>query len=176
MLPSVRPANILVDGENQRLRLTNFGNAVDLDPPRVGLENNDSLELDAPGSIANTLAADVFSVALIFLQLLFDVSDLKVLNRQMKDAGYDLDSWLQKVLVTEGSLGFSDASEYLGERRGIWALLKGAIRPNPLRKVSVCFSLCVSLVESIHILGQRIVSKTRVHASFSIIASVRKLR
>ena len=56
----VRPGNILCGGKNQRLRLTNFGNVVDLDPPRVGL-NNDSLELDAVGSIANTLVADVFS-------------------------------------------------------------------------------------------------------------------
>ena len=56
----VRPGNILCGGKNRRLRLTNFGNGVDLDPPRVGL-NNDRLELDAVGSIANTLVADVFS-------------------------------------------------------------------------------------------------------------------
>jgi len=96
---SVRPDNILCDGENQRLRLTNFGNAVDLDPPRVGLDN-DSLEIKAPGSIANTLAADIFSGAVIVCQLLFDVSD-EVLNQQLKDAGYNLDMWLQKKLAED---------------------------------------------------------------------------
>ena len=44
---------IFCDGENRRLRFTNFGNAVDIDPPRVELDNA-TLELDAPGSIANT--------------------------------------------------------------------------------------------------------------------------
>jgi len=132
----VRPINILCDGENQRLRLTNFGNAVDLDPPRIGLDN-DSLELDVPGSIANTLAADVFSVALILCQLMFGYSDNAVLNQQLKDVGYDLDLWLQKAHTAEESRpsGFSEALEYLEARPGLWSLLKGTIRPNPMRKV-----------------------------------------
>ena len=138
----MRPGNILCDGENQRLRLTNFGNAVDLDPPRVGLEN-DSLELDAPGSIANTLAADVFSVGLIICQLLFDVSD--DVSGQLKDVGYDLDAWLQKALADANSchMGSGNALDYLRERRGLWSLLKGAIRPNPLRKVRSVSSIYV---------------------------------
>ena len=134
----MRPTNILCDSKNQRLQLTNFGNAVDLNPPRVGLDNNDSMEIEAPGSIANSLAADVFSVALIVCSLLFDISDVKALNKQLKNVGYDLDSWLQRALSSDWPLGFSDALEYLNERRGIWSLLKGAIRPNPLRKVRPC--------------------------------------
>ena len=57
----VKPGNILCGDKNRRLWLPNFGNAVDLDLPRVGLDNN-SLELDVVGSIVNTLVADVFSV------------------------------------------------------------------------------------------------------------------
>ncbi|KAL7553925.1 hypothetical protein ACHAWF_017282, partial [Thalassiosira exigua] len=95
----LRPENILCDGTNRRLRVSNFGNGLDLDPPRVGLDN-DSLEIEAPGSIANTLAADVFSVALISCQLLFDLPHA-VLNQELKDVGYDLDAWLQKALVAD---------------------------------------------------------------------------
>jgi hypothetical protein len=144
---SVRPVNILCDSEHQRLRLTNFGNAVDLDPPRVGLDN-DRLVVDTPVSIANTLAADVFSVALIVCQLLFDVPE-KALNRQLKGVGYDLDLWLQQAFVVgSNSTAFVDALDYLRDRRGIWGFLKGAIRPNPLRKVCrvLYFWLIMTLV------------------------------
>lgn len=135
---SVRPENILCDSEKQRLRLTNFGNAVDLDPPRVGLDN-DNLKVEAPVSIANSLAADVYMVVLIILQLLFNVPDIK-LNQELKGVGYDLDRWLQNKLTdaltddtSEAKL--NDALTYLQERKGLWSLLKGSIRPNPLRKV-----------------------------------------
>lgn len=149
------PANILCDSENQRLRLTNFGNALDLDPPRVGLDN-DSLESDAPGSIANTLAADVFSVAFIICRLLFDVPDA-VLTHQLQGAGFDLDLWLQQTLVTAGSnlMGFSDALDYLSERRGLWGLLKTAIRPNPLRKVSSAIMLCSYILQTLFYIRER---------------------
>jgi hypothetical protein len=141
----VRAENILCDKKNHRLSLTNFGNALDLDPPRVGLDN-DSLAFDAPGSIANTLAADVFSVAFIICRLLFDVPD-GVLNQQLTSAGFDLDLWLQQTLAAAGSnlMGLSDALDYLRQRRGIWGLLKTAIRPNPLRKVmevALCLAFC----------------------------------
>lgn len=149
------PANILCDSENQRLRLTNFGNALDLDPPRVGLDN-DSLESDAPGSIANTLAADVFSVAFIICRLLFDVPDA-VLTHQLQGAGFDLDLWLQQTLVRAGSnlMGLSDALDYLSERRGLWGLMKTAIRPNPLRKVSSAIMLCSYILQTLFYIRER---------------------
>ena len=156
------PANILVDQDNQRFRIANFGNAVDLDPPRVGLDN-DSLELDAPGSIANSLAADVFSASTIFCQLLFNIPHA-LLNQQLKEAGYDLDLWLQTTLTAESCPNITDSLQYLEKRPGLWSLLKvricqpcscwmkflsaltfgvdstvlkGAVRPNPLRKVRI---------------------------------------
>ena len=133
LLYPVQSTNILCDGLNQRLRLANFGNAVDLDPPRVGLDN-DSLELDTPGSVADTLAADVFSVALIVCQLLFDAPDVEF-HRPLKDAVYDLDLWLKRAVVDDLYPKTGNALEYLRKRPGLWGLLKTALRPNPLRKV-----------------------------------------
>jgi hypothetical protein len=148
----VCPANILCDSENKRLRLTNFGNALDLDPPRVGLDN-DSLELDSPGSIANTLAADVFSVAFIICRLLFDVPDA-VLTQQLQGTGFDLDLWLQQTLAAAGSNpnGFTNVLGYLSERRGLWGLLKTAIRPNPLRKVRAPILLFSYILQTLYML------------------------
>ena len=132
---SVSVDNILCDGNNRRLRLLNFGNALDLDPPRVGLDNED-LTMGAPGSIASSLAADVFSVSVIVLQLLFDVSDDSI-KEKLKDAGYELDTWLKKAvkdnIISIDSPGF----EYLKERKGMWRMLKSMVRPNPMRKVSL---------------------------------------
>ena len=50
--------------------------------------------------------------------------------------GYDLDLWLQHALVTAGSdlTGLADGLDYLRERRGVWGLLKTAMRPNTMRK------------------------------------------
>ena len=160
----LQPKNILC-GTDQRLVITNFGNAVDLDreccdcvsvapksllstlilslffesfmshttssAPRLGLEN-DSLEFDHPGSISNTLAADVFSVALIQIQLLFGISTMQQIQQQMKGVSYDLDLWLQKMIESRSCP--SEALDYLRQRPGLWSLLKGMVRPNPLRK------------------------------------------
>lgn len=132
---SVSVENVLCDGKNRRLRLLNFGNALDLDPPRVGLDNDD-LTTHGPGSIASSLAADVFSVSVIVFQILFGVSG-DAMKEQLKDAGYELDAWLKKAvkdsIITIDSPGF----EYLKERRGMWRMLKAMVRPNPMRKVSL---------------------------------------
>ena len=90
---------------------------------RVGLDN-DSLKSNTPGSIANSLAADVFSVALVVCELLFDFDEV-TFTAQIKEVGYDLDTWLQRTLVAEERpLGLDEAFWYLSERRGLWALLK----------------------------------------------------
>ena len=132
---AVNPSSIICDEDNGRLRIINFGDAVDLDPKetvRVGLDN-DTLESNAPGSIANSLAADVFSVALVVCELLFDFDEITV-TAQIKEVGYDLDAWLQRTLAAdERPMGLDEALWYLSERRGLWALLKSMIKPNPLR-------------------------------------------
>jgi len=132
----LNPSNIICDEENGRLRIINFGDAVDLDPKetvRVGLDN-DTLESNAPGAIANSLAADVFSVALVVCELLFDF-DEATFTAQIKEVGYDLDAWLKRTLTAdERPLGLDEALWYLSERRGLWALLKSMVKPNPLRR------------------------------------------
>ena len=131
--------NLLCDGNNQRVMITNFGNAVDLDPPRVGLDN-DSLELEIPGSIANSFAADSFSVAVIICQLLFNSPSHQQVQQQLKNGGYDLDVYLEQKLKSKESFP-KEALDYLTQRTGLWALLKGLIRPNPLRKKITAASL-----------------------------------
>eukprot|EP00985_Skeletonema_marinoi_P019246 scaffold10964_cov146-Skeletonema_marinoi.AAC.5 len=132
----LNPSNIICDEDNGRLRIINFGDAVDLDPKetvRVGLDN-DTLESNAPGAIANSLAADVFSVALVVCELLFDF-DEATFTAQIKEVGYDLDAWLKRTLTAdERPLGLDEALWYLSERRGLWALLKSMVKPNPLRR------------------------------------------
>ena len=132
----VNPSNIICDEDNGRLRIINFGDAVDLDPKetvRVGLDN-DTLESNAPGAIANSLAADVFSVALVVCELLLDFDEV-TFTAQIKEVGYDLDAWLQRTLAAEERpLGLDEALWYLSERRGLWALLKSMVKPNPLRR------------------------------------------
>ena len=139
----MNPSNIICDEENGRVRIINFGDAVDLDPKetvRVGLDN-DTLESNAPGSIANSLAADVFAVALVVCELLFDF-DEATCTAQIKEVGYDLDAWLQRTLTAgERPLGLDEALWYLSERRGLWALLKSMIKPNPLRRKITSASL-----------------------------------
>lgn len=93
----------------------------------------------------------MFSVATVICQLLFDVPE-KALNRQLKGVGYDLDLWLQQAL-TEGPATerFANAFEYLRDRRGLWGFLKGAIRPNPLRKVcALCLFGALGCTNCIH--------------------------
>ena len=50
----------------------------------------------------------------------------------MKSVSYDLDLWLQKMLESRSCP--SEALDYLRQRPGLWSLLKGMVRPNPLRK------------------------------------------
>jgi hypothetical protein len=62
----------------------------------------------------------------------------------LKGAGYDLDLWLQQAMAEDSkSDRFETAFDYLQKRRGFWGFLKGAIRPNPLRKV--CEAACCML-------------------------------
>lgn len=55
----------------------------------------------------------------------------------MKDVNYDLDVWLEKELGAKlRPSGLDGGLEYLGERRGLWSLLKQMFQPNPMMRVS----------------------------------------
>ncbi|KAL9179026.1 hypothetical protein ACHAXT_000068 [Thalassiosira profunda] len=136
----LRPSNLLCDPAHRRLRIANFGHAVDLDPPRVGLDNDK--QFDAPASIANAPAADVFAAAMVACRLMFGMDEGAAGTSQLRGAGYDLDGWLRTALAAQPRpAGFDEGLAHLAERPGLWSLLKGAIRPNPLRKKITADSL-----------------------------------
>ncbi|KAL7490513.1 hypothetical protein ACHAWT_000288 [Skeletonema menzelii] len=93
----------------------------------------------------NPLAFDVFSAALITCQLFFNLLDERTdrgFTQQLQEANYDLDTWLENSLRTESRpLGFDDALEYLGECRGLWALMKQMLQPDPLNRISSAMAL-----------------------------------
>lgn len=92
---------------------------------------------------ANPLSFDVFSAAVIMCQLLFNTLDERSnteFAQQLREVDYDLDAWLKNSLGSDeemiGPSRFDDALEYLGERRGLWGLLKNMLQPNPMNRIS----------------------------------------
>jgi len=70
----------------------------------------------------NPLQFDVFSIAMIFCQLLFNLLDERTdaaFRQQLVESKYDLDTWLARELSsTIRPVGLDDALIYLDERRG----------------------------------------------------------
>lgn len=158
----LKPGNLLCDPKNKRLRLIDFGSAADLDPSqtsfsasnilsggkvRVGLDEGIvalSPVYAAPETFVrvedNPTSFDVFSAALIVCQLLFNLIEERTdagFYQQLKEVDYNLDSWLEAQLKAKlRPSGLDDALEYLGERRGLWRLLKRMLQPNPLQRIS----------------------------------------
>lgn len=159
---SVKPGNLVCDPQNQRIRLIDFGSAADLDPTaaplsatnifsggkvRIGLDERIvalSPVYAAPETFvkidSNPTSFDVFSSALILCQLIFNLLDERTdagFYQQLKDVEYNLDSWLEiqlKAKLRPG--GLDDALEYLGERRGLWRVLKRMLAADPMRRIS----------------------------------------
>ena len=75
-------------------------------------------------------------------QLLFNTLDERSnteLAQQLREVDYDLDAWLKNSLGNDAMIGssrFDEALEYLGERRGLWGLLKNMLQPNPMNRIS----------------------------------------
>mmetsp|Transcript_13229 Transcript_13229/g.27192 ORF Transcript_13229/g.27192 Transcript_13229/m.27192 type:complete len:1069 (-) Transcript_13229:124-3330(-) len=88
----------------------------------------------------NPLSFDVFSAALIMCQLIFNLLDERTdagFHQKIENMGYDLDLWLERELGAKlRPAGFDDGLEYLGERRGLWGLLKKMFKSNPLQRIS----------------------------------------
>jgi serine/threonine protein kinase len=88
----------------------------------------------------NPTSFDVFSAALIMCQLLFNLLDERTdagFCQQLKDVEYNLDSWLEiELAATLRPAGLDDALEYLGERRGLWRILKRMLQPDPMQRLS----------------------------------------
>lgn len=73
-------------------------------------------------------------------QLLFNLLDESTdagFLQQLKGVGYNLDSWLEVQLKAKlRPSGLDDALEYLGERRGLWRVLKRMLEEDPMRRIS----------------------------------------
>lgn len=90
--------------------------------------------------LRGALTFDVFSVGLIFCQLLFNLLDERTdagFHQQLEEANYDLDVWLEREMQsTIRPAGFEDGMFYLAERIGLWKLMKKMLAPDPLDRIS----------------------------------------
>ena len=138
----VKPANLLVaDG---KLCLIDFGSAVDLETAGVFKANIGLAETVATSPIyaAPELFVDVsmpksavnfdcFSAALIFCQILFQYLDERTdagFFRQLAEADYSLDSWLETELSQDvRSTGLEQGLMILAYRPGLWNLLQNML-------------------------------------------------
>jgi hypothetical protein len=57
--------------------------------------------------------------------------------QQLKDMNYDLDSWLEKELGAKlRPSGLENGLVFIGDRRGLWSLMKRMLDPNPVKRIS----------------------------------------
>lgn len=120
---------------------------------RVGLEDDNRVSLSpiyaAPELFVRwdraPLNFDSFSTALVFTQLLFNLLDEVAeasYRQQLEDCQFRLDSVLQRLLADELQPdGLEDAVMYLGERPGLFALLRDMLQIDPEKRASTADAL-----------------------------------
>jgi serine/threonine protein phosphatase PrpC/serine/threonine protein kinase len=152
----LKPANLLVSGKEHCMVVIDFGSAADMEPisqmfpfgkRRIGLED-DSVAISpiyaAPELYVKPdrapFAFDVYSLAMIFCQLLFNYLDIRTdaaFLQQLKDVHYNLDSWLSRELSSKvRPAGLEEALRYLQERPGLWGVLTRMVQADPERRIS----------------------------------------
>ena len=158
----IKPANVLVsathgkDGDVvPRLTLIDFGSAADLEHPNNGglLGRLLSATSGSPDTVAVSpvyaapevfvdasmprmaMTFDCFSLALLYLQLLFQYTDDRTdagFRQQLLAVDWDLNTWMDAQLQSKvAPVGLPEALDVLRERPGLWALLQNMLRPNP---------------------------------------------
>jgi serine/threonine protein phosphatase PrpC/serine/threonine protein kinase len=154
----LKPANILIQ-PNQRLTLIDFGSAADLDTAgllqkKIGLDKDrvavspiyTAPEIFCDASLPRAaMTFDVFSTALLFCQLLFQLTDERTdagFHQQLESVGWNLDAWLANELQgTVVPSGLDEALEVLGERRGQWGLLQQMLAVDPRNRITAADAL-----------------------------------
>jgi len=155
----IKPDNLLIDGERKDFVVIDFGSAQDVDVLKTMI-----FQINGEASVALSpiyaapecfidwdkapLNFDVFSVGLVFCQLLFnlldDVTDAGF-RQQLEDANFDLDIWMERELqATLRPSGIEDGLQYLGNNPGLWNLLGRMLEPKPTRRISSSDALKVA--------------------------------
>lgn len=84
---------------------------------------------------------------MVFMQLLFSLFDQRTdaaFRQQLDEANYNLDAWLARELSAKlRPTGIDEAVAYLGERPGLYTLLKDMLRRDPNRRPSSLQALAV---------------------------------
>ena len=148
----IKPSNLLVN--NGTLLLMDFGSAADLEPTggilkrRRGLENGNRVAVSpiycAPEVFVDVKnhpkKFDLFSSGLLICQLLFAYLDERIdagFHQQLQEVDWDLNAWLSNDLASKvRPQGLSHALDYLGERAGLWTLLKDMLAKDPADRPS----------------------------------------
>jgi serine/threonine protein kinase len=142
----LKPGNLLIaDG---RVYLIDFGSAADLTTAgilnkNIGLSEKVAISpiYCAPEMFVNpsmpmvAVNFDCFSAALLFCQVLFQYLDERTdagFFRQLAEADYSLDSWLETELQQDvRSTGLEQGLAVLAEVPGLWSFLQGMLLPDP---------------------------------------------
>ena len=162
----IKPSNILVssstinnNSQQQQqqavLTLIDFGSAADLsthgwNQANIGLQDYNSVTISPlyaapevfvdPANTRNALTFDVFSMALLYCQLLFQYTDERTeagFRQQLQAAHWNMNTWLQAQLQSKvAPVGLLEALEVLRERPGLWALLQSMLEVDPKRRIS----------------------------------------
>eukprot|EP00667_Euglena_gracilis_P001539 EG_transcript_1539 len=160
----VKPGNLLLDEVNGTIRLIDFGSAADLEPSNgvsavlasFGLGNGGRVGFDSESADVSPVYAapevfprpdpsaasfDVFSVAMVFLQVLFpnlaDERSMAAFRQQLEAVSFDLERWLELELeATILPKGVSVGLRYLAHHHSVWQLLGRMLTQDPRRRIS----------------------------------------
>jgi serine/threonine protein phosphatase PrpC len=88
----------------------------------------------------NPTSFDVFSTGLILCQLIFNLLDERTdvgFVQHLKSVNYELDTWLENELRAKlRPVGLENGLVYFSERRGLWTLMKGMLKKDPMKRIS----------------------------------------
>jgi len=154
----IKPGNLLLNSKSKSLCLIDFGSSEVLQSNKRNLfdflrDDGDRVAVSpiycAPETFIELDKApfnfDSFSCALVFCQLLFNFLDEgteAAFRQQLEECNFDLDAWLKEELTsTIRPAGLESSFTYLGDRPGLWKLLRDMLEKNPEKRATTLDSL-----------------------------------